>query len=662
MEKTNKILLNSQRLPNNVNVNTQIQLGMENTNKPLPLNDVDTTISQYDQFEEERKQSTIYRFYGNVSPIISNVIFNENIKIYLTGQTGTPPKGKVIFSSGIFEKDGWIGYYNDELDEDALQVNDNKSALCEFIPFDPGYNRLSLLDSDGFSNYLFKITYPFENDNSVVLLKNDKNISIKDGIPILEWYEVIINGSRYTGIKTLINHGLTDGDNVKFYNFFNISTKEGLKLEEKYLRVIRLGNKTNDDVFRSFVLNIEPEYINFSIGLSTLKRIVRGEPSQYYVRKFKSILNEEYKDYDIYPAGYGTTYFDDSVVAFNFKKDIDVKEFKDNLGRPLTELYFTILKNDNDANPDSINTQYWFEQQQNLPPEKKNRFWTKIKGGYKLEKNENSNYDVRSIGDTNFSTSIYYDEIDESNNIFYGDIVEYNNNELLERQLEEVYHRINTIYREDIKQKKEGYIYKPFNKIKIKQYSNYINPVVDLQSILDKYNITNPVEIDSLKKSFGIPDYAYEITTNVYKWRRILDIGEFDTTGGGVNYPFESGAHYIYLDKRFYFQRQDTPCDYTITTVEIDFPLNTVEKKQQFLSYLSDPTFLNYFLKNEEDIGILNENNISDILDYQGQGGSITVIVNFGDYFGDYELGKRDISGDCVDLSLLKQKTIDDVC
>jgi len=84
MEKTNKILLNSQRLPNNVNVNTQIQLGMENTNKPLPLNDVDTTISQYDQFEEERKQSTIYRFYGNVSPIISNVIFNENIKIFAT--------------------------------------------------------------------------------------------------------------------------------------------------------------------------------------------------------------------------------------------------------------------------------------------------------------------------------------------------------------------------------------------------------------------------------------------------------------------------------------------------------------------------------------------------------------------------------------------------
>jgi hypothetical protein len=59
MEKTNKILLNSQRLPNNVDVNTQIQLGMENTNKPLPLNDIDTTISQYEQFEKERKENYI---------------------------------------------------------------------------------------------------------------------------------------------------------------------------------------------------------------------------------------------------------------------------------------------------------------------------------------------------------------------------------------------------------------------------------------------------------------------------------------------------------------------------------------------------------------------------------------------------------------------------
>ena len=660
MEKTNKILLNSQRLPNNVNVNTQIQLGIQNTNKPLPLNDIDTTISQYEQFEKERKESTIYRFYGNVNPIISNPLFNDNVKIYLTGETGTTPKAKKIFSSGIFEKDGWIGYYNDEIDEDLLRVGDNKSALCDFFPFDPGYDRLSFLDSDGKPNYLVKITYPFDSDNSVVLLKNNSNISIKDGIPVIGLFEVELNGSKYTGIKTLINHGLVEGSNVNLYNFIDNSTSSSLKLNSKYFRVIKLGNRTNDDRFRSFVVNIDPQFIDFNIGVSTIKRVVRGEPSQYYVRKFKS-LTSGYIDYDMYPAAYGVTYFDDNVAAFNFKTDIDVKGLKDNLGRPLTELYFTVLKNDNDADPNSINTQYWLEQQQNLPANVKERFWTSIRGGYKLEKNENSNYDVRSIADTNFSTSSYYNNIDESNDVFYGDIVEYNNNELLERQLEEVYHRINTVYRGYIKGKKEGYIYKPFNKIQIRQYANYINPVVDLQSVIDKYNITNPVDIDNLKKSFGIPDYAYEISTNVFKWRTILEIGEFDTTGGGVNYPFESGAHYIYLDKRFYFERQDPPCDFAITTIEVSAPFNPQEE-EQFLSYLTDPTFLNYELKDDRDIDILNKEEYNnDLLNYNGLK-PISVYVNFVSYFGEYELGKRDIAGGCVDLSLLKQKTIDDVC
>ena len=43
-----------------------------------------------------------------------------------------------------------------------------------------------------------------------------------------------------------------------------------------------------------------------------------------------------------------------------------------------------------------------------------------------------------------------------------------------------------------------------------------------------------------------------QIANNVYKWRDLMDIGEFDASGDGVDYPFESGAHYLYLDKRFF--------------------------------------------------------------------------------------------------------------
>ena len=122
----------------------------------------------------------------------------------------------------------------------------------------------------------------------------------------------------------------------------------------------------------------------------------------------------------------------------------------DNLGRPLSEIYLTIVKNDNDADITTKNAQYWLEQQSTLPAAIKNRFWTKIKGGFLTEKNTSVNYNIRAIGDPDYSSSTWFENIDESDNEFVGDIVEYNSAELLERRLEEVYHRMNTIYREHL--------------------------------------------------------------------------------------------------------------------------------------------------------------------------------------------------------------------
>ena len=211
--------------------------------------------------------------------------------------------------------------------------------------------------------------------------------------------------------------------------------------------------------------------------------------------------------------------------------------------------------------------------------------------------------------------------------VFDGDIVEYNENELIERRLEGVYHRVNTLYREYLntidsakENKKEGYIYSPFNLIQIREFSNFINPVVDLQSVIDKYNITNPIEIEELRKSFQIPDYATEIAQNVYKWRSLLDIGFIDSSGVGVDYPFESGAHYIHLDKRFYFQRQDPPCEFVAISEELSLgagDTNNVDQNK-FQKLLQDPTFLNYAFFDIASViqnpAISSTNDILDIL------------------------------------------------
>lgn len=730
MDNNNKILLNSVKLPNNVNVNTQIQFGLNHTNKPIPLNDIDTTVSQYEQFEKERKESTKYRFYGVVKPVVTNALFNENIKIYLSEPKPKPnvspvPQiaAKTIMSNSIFEKDGWIGSYNDEPNVNEIQFNDNKSALCEFFPFDPGYDRLKMLDSDGASNYLFKLVYPFSTKD-ITLVKNNLNISLKDGVPIINQFTVELNGRQYIGFRTPMNHGLNVGDRIRLFNFVDNTPNNTLNLNTKLYRVFKLGNQVNDNKLRTFVIDVNPSDINFTIGVSTIKRSVNGKLSSYYVRQFKSLTSSDYKDYDLYPAAYGVTYFNDEVVAFNFKNDIDVSSLVDNLGRPITEIYLSIIKNDNDSNPTSLNTQYWLQQQQNLIPPYNTRFWTKISAGYDLENNNNVNYNIRSYGDTNYVGSLYYENIDESDDVFDGDIVEYNESELLERRIENLYHRVNTVYREFLNSiystysqdsnkgnKKEGYIYSPFNLIKIREFSNYINPVVNLQVVIDRYNITNPSEIDELRKSFQIPDYATEIAPNSFKWRDLLDIGEIDNSGAGVDYPFESGAHYIYLDKRFYFQRQDPPCEFSLISEDITLgasDANNVEQNR-FINLLNDPTFLNYtidipatslvnlndvttvpnpqsglivFNQNPDivnGVGIgyyqFNGNNWAkviftldvgssstlDIINYNGLA-NLNIEVTLASYIGEYELGKRDVAGGCLDLSFLKQKEFDDVC
>lgn len=719
MEETNKILLNSQRLPNNVNVTTQVQLGLENTNKPLPLNDIDTTVDQYEQFLKERKGSSTYRFYGVVKPVISNPLFNENVKIYEDNENNI--QAKTILSSGIFEKDGWVGYYNDEPDEDALQFNDNKSALCDFSPFDPGYDRLRMLDSDGKQNYLLKITYPFESVDNVEIVKG---LQLKNGVPIIEKFSIELNGRLYTGFRTAMNHGLSEGDRIQLINFIDLTSPNTLNLTTKNYKVFKLGNVTNNKKLRTFVIDVNPADINFTIGGSTIKRVVKDKPSQYYVRRYKS-LTVDYKDYDLYPAAYGVSYFNDDVAAFNFKKDIDVKGLVDNLGRPLSQLYLSIIKNDRDSDPTSINTQYWnsvlnetsLSSTITTNSDGSTRFWTTISAGYDLENDVNVNYNIRSYGDTNYLPSTYYETIDESDETFDGDIVEYNENELFERSLEAIYHRVNTIYREylnaikpEYENKKEGYIYNPFNTIQIREFANYINPVVNLQSIIDKFNITTLSEVTELRKSFQIPDYATEISPNVYKWRDLLDIGFIDSSGGGVDYPFESGAHYIYLDKTFYFQRQDPPCQFVLISEDITLGASDIGNVEQnkFLNLLSDPTYLSYKLliptislfnntdtssfsttpenglliyntnndiSNGDGVGYYQWNgqwnktiftldsggNTLDVLNYNGIA-NLNIEITLADYVGEYELGKRDVAGGCVDLSLLKENTLDDVC
>ena len=140
-----------------------------------------------------------------------------------------------------------------------------------------------------------------------------------------------------------------------------------------------------------------------------------------------------------------------------------------------------------------------------------------------------------------------------------------------------------------------------------------------------------------------------------------MEIGEVDTTGGGVEYPFESGAHYININNRFFFQRQDPPCEYIIISEEVTLGATAPPvDEERFLNYLSSPTFLNYGFQNPEDID-LNAGGVTNLSNYNGND-ELVIDINLAEFVGDYDLGVRDVPGGCIDLSALKVKDIDDDC
>jgi hypothetical protein len=628
MDERIKKILTEQLSKNDVNLDSQMLLQINNTSRPLPLNNLRKVLNLPEQEDLERQTSTKYRFYGNIKPVISNANYNKNIKIYNTGTTNNPqPAIQTVTSQDIIIENGWFGYYDD--DSDTAQTfetstdlfNDNKSSLCQFIPFDPGYDRLNFIDSDGVSNYILKITYPAYTEDITLVENGGNGVSLSQGIPVTSITGITINDRKYTLFESAIKHGLQENDIIQLYGFTD-NTGGNLGLDSRKVNVFKLGDETNENKDGVFVLDINPNEISLNLGSSYFTRWVDDKESKYYVRVFSALTTDEI-EYDIYPTAYEKTYYGDQVVSYNFKDDIDVNGLRDNLGRPLSEVFLTIIKKKQDADPTSLNDIYWDSQQTTST-----EFWSDKVGGF-ITSNETINYNIRAVNDPNYNQIYYTTGVTENDSKYVGDIVEYNENELYEKVLEDVYHRLNTVYREE-NGLYEGYIYKPHNRIKIRDYSGYI-------------------EYGDPAKVANIPDYATieysgvtSASTIVYKWRDLLDIGVFDEQGFGVDYPFVSGAHYLYVNSRYYYRRQDPPCNLEFidseSTIDEDNLDNFVEK-------ITTPLFMGI-------VSIGTNNNNDDLL----------MITRGALYSGDYNLGLRYNGGGCIDLDEIKTKVISNVC
>ena len=251
-------------------------------------------------------------------------------------------------NANLTDENGWFGFINasnlkttapgedGELTKISCVINNRKN--CEFIDmypdrttftFSPYYNRT--VDRLEYNWDVF-LTYAYESDYCNILV-SDGNVN---ALPVLYVKkENGITGEDIYVFRCYTKHNLKRGDMIKVYVD---------KSEEPIgvYRVSNVGNTGKGDPEYYFYLDsfdvpesiTSSQYVRFS-------KTYNGFDSSYYVRKLKKIgdLNSER-----YKLAFASTIYDDDTTQITFTDDINIGELRDNLGRPLTELFVTIVK------------------------------------------------------------------------------------------------------------------------------------------------------------------------------------------------------------------------------------------------------------------------------------------------------------------------------
>ena len=430
------------------------------------------------------------------------------------------------FVNRIEEDNGWFGFTNKtDIDIPNAIVNDeevsinkvmNNNKACEFIDMYPDRSLYSFIPKvNKYRNRIEKnwdycITYPavsdYEKYNEVVGLPSD--LAIEDGgssVKIIE-HKVIKSpkGSMSIRMKTMFKHTLKPNDIVKLY--YKIGGQ--LTLNNRMVKVLSVGDSEGNDSDTYFTIRYSDIAQHFNIETNEsgntkelvydgegefngfyYKKSINNIDCQYYLRKFKKILNDDGNELasDVNKLAYGENIYGDRLAQVVFTDDIDVDGLFDNNGRPLTEIYFTTIKRNSGhtiwyGNGDITNESVEFSH-----------CFGKVTSGFDFPE-EVDKYNVRKIhnitgideitkevlgivdspecleDDITIDGAYVNDEFNQDE--FYGDIVEMNPLDYSETVLAVVQHRFNTAQRETVDDNYKNILYDRL------QYDDYDNEII----------------------------------------------------------------------------------------------------------------------------------------------------------------------------------------
>ena len=550
--ETIRIVRGSDRFAGASDTDLFIQLPIESTKKEKIEGDRTVLLNLEERFNHERQISTKFRISGKIVNLFDNTVSGRcsNYAPFENELYFINPVQTILTAGGFTSNAVWTGY----------------PPYDEFNFFrTTGVPNHIVYESRSASTYNWStyLTYPESNDYDQMMVYtedsgfNHVGYKVSDGIP----YRVTnrtVNGKRMISFYCGFKHNINEGDSIYLQTPIN---------GKSLLEVYSVGNESygNEDTIVN-VYNYGLTGSSIANGaLGVLKRVIdpnnTGETtSEYYVRKHKTLTQVE--NIDLHRLGFERNNFPTKrkleysaltpnhvtrisvkdgrgSYGFSFDKDINVIGLMDNLNRPITELFVTI-----------INKGYigYFNGPSIQAPNK----GLEVGWGFNFRKNavdlwwhksNLSNKDNITLGfydrtgDDGSNIRFYYNKDLPLGTELKGDVCEWNKFDQKETVLSKMSHKYSfnprMILTSGDVNLPDGYTYTPHHPIPLRVYSDYIE-TGDRDSITD------------------VPGYSFfSKFQGQWRWRDIYTYGYKDTDGNGVNNPFLNGEHYPFSEVLF---------------------------------------------------------------------------------------------------------------
>lgn len=548
------IVLGSKRFKGNSDTDLGVPVTLNNTQKEIDEFDRSVAANLAEIFDRERQSSSTHRITSKIDPIFYNA--------YSGTTDGTVSTSYIPFTNDLF--------YINEVDSFSTGIWSGYPQYKEFDFFrdDIGNPHVQYQSKSAYTyNWTYYVSYPYENDFQKKLgtpLGNNQRIEwvCSDGIPF-RIEQSTYNGRPLISFICPVNHNLKVGQYVELDLTYSIPGWTGY-LGQTTFQVYSLGNQffgSDEYVFNIYDVGfLGNTFLSGNIG--TFKRIIditnsAETKSIYYVRNHQIISDvdesimtksgydlvgfrkvQKYNYSALTPDNVSRITTKESNQTYNltFSKDFDISQYIDNLNRPITELYVTIINKgyygwfNRPLGPTTTIGLRWGYQFNITDPT--DQWW-----GTVLSENL-TNIPVNSYtkiqGNPPITFTFYYNQDLKTGDIIQGDFCEYNQYEQQEYTVSELYHKFffNPLLFEveppptKYPYQRKGYYYKPHFKLPLRSYSTYL-------------------EEGSIGEINDSPFYSYySQSRQSLIWRDIYSYGFIDDERVGNDYPFINGVHY----------------------------------------------------------------------------------------------------------------------